>query len=205
MTAESMWRDPATERWEKQQARKLDAVPAELGAVVRAARKAEGLGVRELARRAGVSESQISRVENGKTTTPNDATLEGIANALGRPPLALLALTDFSEGKVLRDSAAETLDTLPNWARARHSVEALEDATLEELRPFARDVFLLQNLTSVLEKSGIWGGEGNPELVELSTLLNSLTPERRERCLQFVRDQARLSELDRRTLKGDDA
>lgn len=196
-------KDLETATWETRQAEALDAVPAELGAVVRAARKAEGLGVRELARRAGVSESQISRVENGKTTNPNDDTLFGIADALGRSRVALVALTDRSEGMVLRDSAAEILDTLPQWIQDRHDPDHLEAAkTLTDLRPFARDVFVQQSAGSIAETAGIFPG-GDTFFQEVTDLWVGLTPDRRELCRQMVRDQARLSELDRRAASKD--
>jgi len=178
--------------------RALDAVPARLGPVVRAARTAEGLGLRELARRAGISESQVSRVENAKTLNPSDDTLLGLADALGRPRLALVCLSDSPEAGLLGDLARETLETMPPWVRARHDVDVLESREdLQALRLFARDVFLTQSLSSVLETASLEPAFG-PELMELISGWSGLTSERQQSLLQFFRDQQRLSELDRR-------
>ena len=54
----------------------------ELGPRLSAARKEAGIGLRELARRLGVSPSLISQVETGRLA-PSVGTLYAIANALG--------------------------------------------------------------------------------------------------------------------------
>jgi len=61
-------------------------VPTEyLGIVLRDARTRLGLGVRELARRADVPASTVSRVESGKLK-PSPAVLARLAAALGMAP-----------------------------------------------------------------------------------------------------------------------
>jgi len=178
-------------------AAQLDPVPAELGPVVRAARKAEGLSVRELARRAGVSEAQVSRVENGKTLNPNDDTLLGIADALGRSRSALVCLTDSPEANVFSDEVEEVLDDGPAWLRARHEALSRVPASgqpSQALKRLARDLFIQQTLLGPI--ANVYGK--GLDLHEVASSWAGLTDDRRQMCVQFVRDQLRLSELDRR-------
>src|SRR5688500_7269422 len=67
--------------------------PITIGSLVHEARSAEGISMRELARRAGISAAQLSRIEAGKTLRPDQATLDALAAGLGRlaAPLHYLA------------------------------------------------------------------------------------------------------------------
>src|SRR4051812_38185009 len=60
-----------------------------VGRAVRAAREADGVSQRELARRAGISPSVISRIEAGIVRQPDERTSDRIAAALGRSGRAL--------------------------------------------------------------------------------------------------------------------
>lgn len=73
-----------------------------VGRAVREARRLEDIGVRELARRSGISAGQISRIENGEVQAPEYPTLEALAGAMDRQVQALEVLTlDFEPAGVL--------------------------------------------------------------------------------------------------------
>lgn len=65
------------------------AEPAGCGSAIRAARRARGLTLRELAQRLGVSAATVSAVENGKTGI-SVARLQECARALGLTPAQIL-------------------------------------------------------------------------------------------------------------------
>lgn len=54
-----------------------------IGAILQGHRVAKGWGVNELARRAGVSGAQVSRIEEGLSANPSIELLERLADALG--------------------------------------------------------------------------------------------------------------------------
>jgi transcriptional regulator with XRE-family HTH domain len=56
--------------------------PATLAAYLRQAREQAGLSARQLAREAGTTASNISRIESGETATPTPELLKRIADAL---------------------------------------------------------------------------------------------------------------------------
>lgn len=91
-------------------------VPASVGARLRSGRVASGMSVRELARRAGVSASLISQVENGRSN-PSVGTLYAIVSALG---MSLDAL--FFDGD--RGSIAQRGDT-PSASPAPTSTDVI--------------------------------------------------------------------------------
>lgn len=64
----------------------------QIGAVLRLLRLQSGLGLRDLARRIGVSSAYLSRVENGVDAAPTAARLEHWARELGVPATLLLDL-----------------------------------------------------------------------------------------------------------------
>jgi transcriptional regulator with XRE-family HTH domain len=61
---------------------------AELGKTLRALRESKGISQAELARRAGLGKSQVSKYERGKEL-PQLVTLEKLLGALGAEPLTL--------------------------------------------------------------------------------------------------------------------
>jgi transcriptional regulator with XRE-family HTH domain len=66
-----------------------------LGEAVASAREAEGLTVRELARRAEISHTQISRIESGQVASPSRDVLVPLAKALDRNPGPFLVLASY--------------------------------------------------------------------------------------------------------------
>ena len=64
--------------------------PRTLAATVRAARERAGLPLRELAARAGIHYSVLSRIESGSVANPTPDTVRRLADALGLEPSELL-------------------------------------------------------------------------------------------------------------------
>lgn len=109
------------------------------GAALRLLRLQSGLGLRDLARRVGVSSTYLSRVESGADPAPTPARLVHIARELKVPPETLLEiahrvaplLTEYVErvpeaGRFFADVAlrnldASQLDELHGFVRARFS------------------------------------------------------------------------------------
>src|ERR1039458_6720916 len=88
--------------------RGADHVP--FGTMLRRLRQQKGVGLRELARKIGVSAPYLSNVERGKSPTPSEQKLRAIAGILHSSP-ELLASTRPSEIMVL-DPACGTAQTL---------------------------------------------------------------------------------------------
>lgn len=63
-----------------------------------------GLSIRELARRAGVSAAQISRIESGQVLRPSREILVALGKALDRNPLPLLILANYLTASEARDA-----------------------------------------------------------------------------------------------------
>ncbi|RKR75231.1 helix-turn-helix domain-containing protein [Frondihabitans australicus] len=101
------------------------ALDSALGRVLRAARRAAGLTLAQLAERAGVSQPHLSQMENGKAS-PSIATLFRLADALGVTPQDLLPPTDASEVVVVRRGSPtpSPMSDLPNAARVHVLVSA---------------------------------------------------------------------------------
>ena len=71
-----------------------------VGKTIKNAREGFGVSIRELARQAGVSAAQISRIEAGAVDQPSIDTLVGIARALDRNPKPLLIVSGTEDGDV---------------------------------------------------------------------------------------------------------
>lgn len=161
---------------------------------VRGARKAEGISQRELARRAGVAASVISRIESGAVKQADYLTLEHVAVALGRSAEALTyvggymaAWLDHEPLLSLIDKFGELQDELGGELTDRHK-RMLLDGVVE--------VFV-ENLadSDIADLSD--AGASEP-LRQVASRWPGLTDERRELVLAYVEDQLRLSEMDRR-------
>src|SRR5918999_419657 len=75
-------------------------VDAEFGPRIRARREQDGISLRELARRLGISPSAISQIETGKSR-PSVSTLYAIVNELG------MSLDELFSGKHRQEAAGE--------------------------------------------------------------------------------------------------
>jgi len=184
-----------------------------LGSALRQARMAEGIGVRELARRSGLDPSQISRIESGKVEQPEYPTIRALGKALGRPSLALavLAEPDFDGGSALLASISdgeiaalhyETNAWVPRTVKALRSAfqdyEGWEPA-VPQLMAFAHDLFVhvtIAHHLEVLEQSAF--ADDMSDIQQLVGGWRALTLDRQRLVSDYVADQTVLSDLDRR-------
>ena len=107
------------------------------GRYLRLARVQLGISARELARRAGVADSTIVRIEQGAFAEPDPMTLESIAGALGldrvemyrlvdyEPPIELLSLDEFLTVRypTLPATARGEIDTHLRKVLHRHGID----------------------------------------------------------------------------------
>ena len=112
--------------------------PAGIGDRLRAERQRQGMTVREIARRVGVSPSLVSQIERGKVN-PSVSTLWSMVTVLGLPmnelfsesapsPDATAAVTDRADGGPLTmpgDRPVINLETGVRWERLTASGDAL--------------------------------------------------------------------------------
>ncbi|WP_198152974.1 helix-turn-helix transcriptional regulator [Pseudofrankia sp. DC12] len=103
--------------------------PRSLGAFIRQARLARQLSGAQLARRAGVHPSNISRIESGETASPTPGLLQRLARALDVDQadlLAYLGLTVPRATPPLRTYLRTTYPALPDEA-----LREAEDAVVQ--------------------------------------------------------------------------
>jgi transcriptional regulator with XRE-family HTH domain len=176
-----------------------------LGSVIRDARELEGISVRELARRSGVSPSQVSRIESGVISRPDQEALKALASALGRASLPLLYLanpkTSLAE-ELHHQTEAEHQRLMQDrglWADGPPYAEGPDsDATHAALKRYARDVFIHVRQSDVLAGSSIAYDLPPDDFEALLSHWRAMTPLRRERWLATGADHATLSQIERR-------
>jgi transcriptional regulator with XRE-family HTH domain len=106
-----------------------------LGERLRDARERQGIGVRELARRVGVSASLISTVETGKST-PSVSTLWAIAGELGLPLSRIFdGPSPRSPVQLATSRPSVQLDTGVVWERLTPEQDAEVDFVLVRYPP----------------------------------------------------------------------
>jgi transcriptional regulator with XRE-family HTH domain len=118
-----------------------DHNPATLASVIRQAREAAGLSVRQLAPLVGAHHSVLSRIEAGEVTRPSAEMVQNIAAALELDPSELLAFigvkATLPEPKVYfrraygmtESEAAEAETLIANLRARRHEQSPDDDAT----------------------------------------------------------------------------
>ena len=155
---------------------------------IQAARREQRISQRELARRSGVSPSQISRIESGAITTPAYWTVDAIAQALGKPGdlLGILGHDSILEEHVPYLQELEGID-----------FEIVPGQLTEEQHQTVRNALYQAVLgASIFDE---FTGSGNDRLIErVVSCWPGLTDKRREAVAAFVDDQLTLSELERR-------
>jgi PTS system nitrogen regulatory IIA component len=109
-----------------------------LGATLRLLRLENGFGLRDLARRLGVSSAYLSRVENGVDPVPTADRLEAIARALDLPPALLI-----DAAQRLSPLAQKYFEDEPQAAALLHDLASrrLEGHQLAELRRYVATQF----------------------------------------------------------------
>jgi transcriptional regulator with XRE-family HTH domain len=120
-----------------------------------------GMSIRRLARRAGVSAAQISRIEVGHVLKPSREILVALGQALNRNPLPLLVLAGYLTGADAQTAlrpffreGAELPEEWGDWANlpldvVRHRLQDPE-ATDDEIRQIAADMFSVQETDETL-------------------------------------------------------
>lgn len=187
-----------------------------LASVLTQARSAGGvdvpsdLSIRELARRAGVSAAQISRIEARQVLKPSREILVALGRALNRNPLPLLILAGhlavseargalgplFREGSELPEEwgpwAVMTLD-------AARSVLADAAASEADVHAIAADVFrIIETDETLWDESyalALARGSDASELRELMTIWR-FVGSRRAELLEYGRSLRRLADLE---------
>ncbi|WP_172679223.1 transcriptional regulator [Paenibacillus pini] len=80
-------------------------------------REKKGFSINQLAERAGISNSQISRMENGVRGIPKPPTLKKLAEALDVPYAELMNAAGYLESD--NSVATHANETLPEWATSK--------------------------------------------------------------------------------------
>jgi transcriptional regulator with XRE-family HTH domain len=196
-----------------------DASSVTLGGVLSEARSAGGVGVparlsvRELARRAGVSAAQVSRIESGQVTRPSREILVALARALNRNPLPLIVLAghmDAAEAQAalafMFRNGAELPEEWRDWPRydlatVRTIVTQARTPAMEKLRVIAADVFRVQETDETLWDDSyllaMVRGEHAAEDRELMEIWRYIG-ERRQLFLEYGRKLRDLTDLEYR-------
>lgn len=108
------------------------------GATLRLLRLESGLGLRDLARRLGVSSAYLSRVENGHDPAPTPARLEHLARELGVPAPLLMDLA-HRVSPFLADYIEQVPEAGVLFLEIAH--RRLDPGQLSELRAFLDERF----------------------------------------------------------------
>lgn len=168
--------------------------------------------MRELGRRCGVSQAQISRIEAGAVEQPEVATLVSIARALSRDPRPLLVAAGHLRGERAREALRDLLTPHASVAfRAKagefefdwKQAEALLAGSPadDELADLAVSMFVTS--ASMYDVLGapwldqLFGGNVDDDLQELILGWKALTDARQRKVLEYVRDQAALATAER--------
>ncbi len=179
-------------------------VDAALALAIRRARQADGFSQSELARRAGVSPSVVSRIESGAVKRPDDRTRDRIAHALGRSARLLRAIAEenatyfygFDELDldiaVLREAKGEYDRELAKDVSDDAAVEAKWETPIFEA---VVDHWVQHRVTDELEPDVDPVTRGALEAF-LRTWAG-LTEARKELLLRYMDDQVQLSDLER--------
>jgi transcriptional regulator with XRE-family HTH domain len=86
----------------------------EFGDYMKHLRETKGLTINQLAVAAGISGSQISRIENGLRGVPKPTTLRKIAEATGVPYEELMDQAGYLQDQILSSDEA-----VPDWATSK--------------------------------------------------------------------------------------
>ncbi|WP_433598724.1 helix-turn-helix domain-containing protein [Nocardia sp. CA-135953] len=114
--------------------KRSDIKPTKLGLYIKQRRADLGLMAKEVADRAGLPGSAITRIESGEHTHPSPPTLKAIAKALDIPLIDLLA-----EAGVVPKGELPSLNT---YLKAKYD---LTDATAREVEAFFRQIGITRN------------------------------------------------------------
>jgi len=171
-----------------------------VAAAVKSAREKADLSVRELAKRADISHSQISRLESGEVAKPSREVLVSLGKGLNRNPIPLLILGGHYSVEeatnalkpMFRDEA-ELPQEWGDWATWPVDTinRLLRDpaVSLEAVKQVAAEVFSVEEADVTLwdptYRLAADRGEGEGQLQEFMGIWRFLDPELRSRWLDF--------------------
>lgn len=109
-----------------------------IGSTLKLLRLASGMGLRDLARRLGVSGAYLSRVENGIDPAPTISRLEAMAREFAIPPTLLIDLA-HQAGPVIMDYVGGVPEAASVFLQIAH--KNLDAAALAKVRAFVESEF----------------------------------------------------------------
>ncbi len=110
-----------------------------LGQTLRRLRNTQGLGLRNTALLAGISPAYLSRIESGKTGSPNPKIISALANVLGVEPHALFHLSSSLDPEIV-----DLLERSPSVMELLHLIASnrLSEEGVNRIIMFARQFIL---------------------------------------------------------------
>lgn len=179
-----------------------------VGAVIRQAREEAALSASELARRAQISQGQVSRIEAATTSKPSRNTLTALARALDRHPRLLFALAGHESVAEVRDFLSrrfrEGSEVREDWSHLGKEIEGavrtIEDprSTLRDLQLIAAELFLAREADETLwhdAYAALATEHPDPLFEALVEAFRGCTPDRRHMLADLAEG---LGELSRR-------
>jgi len=179
--------------------------------VLQQARESAGLSIRECARRAGVSHTQISRLESGQVVKPSRDALVAMARALDRNPNLLLILAGHLSEAEARDTLRPLFRTGSELAdiwegSSSIPMDAVREAILGEgptdasLQAIAADAFHVQESDETLwddsYELAAAKGEDADDLREFMAIWRYLGRDLRRRWLEHGGQLRRVADLE---------
>jgi transcriptional regulator with XRE-family HTH domain len=190
-------------------------MPLSVAEVIRQGRDWHGgtLSLRKLAKKAGISASQLSRIEAGKVETLSVETVGKIARGLDRDPRLLLIVSGHIAGEearlVLKEKLRPGTELLEEWAwqpdRVQQAQEMLDDpqASDEDIKEIAAEVFHTWVDESLWFEGYLLPLMAQSEDRELLDLIESFRlvrassgSGRAKKILAYARDQLELAKLE---------
>lgn len=99
----------------------------DLGTLVKLARVGQALTQTELARRAGVSQAMITKIETGRVKNPGATTRIALADALGHPRALFLAREEIEEEQRKADLVTVLMSVGVSERAARLIVDSIRE------------------------------------------------------------------------------
>ncbi|WP_068616497.1 helix-turn-helix domain-containing protein [Paenibacillus tuaregi] len=114
-----------------------------LGEFIKEGRKRKGLSLRGLAEAAGISPSQLSKLERGQVKLPEDRTLERLAETLNVDKFDFFALAGRVYTEKNADPTEEILQGIKEVAASLEDFRNSFDAVQEESEDFGEAIYQL--------------------------------------------------------------
>lgn len=169
------------------------------------------MSVRELARQAGISHTQVSRIESGQVKRPSRLVLVSIARGLDRNPIPLLVLAGHlgiaEAQEALRPlfrKEAELLEEWGDWTTFDltevNRIIRDPDSSMANLERIAADVFHVEETDETLWDDSYQvaasGGEGARDLQEFMLIWRYVPGDLRQRWLKYGRLMRDVADLE---------